>query len=67
MDKPRFMLRIFNGDRLINEYEFNDTMANALGAFFDECRRGGSVYLFIFDTEDREWDLVRKCDRPDFE
>lgn len=64
--KKHFNLCVFNGDRLFADYKFDDTLTNALFAFNDECRRGGSVYLYIFNDATKDWDEVQKLERPDY-
>lgn len=67
MKKNHFCLRVFNGERLINEYKFDDSLASAMLAFSDEVRRGGSVYLYIFNDATKDWDELKKCERPDYD
>lgn len=60
-----FLIQVFNGDRLVHEYELDGvTRYEAEQVWRDECRLGGSVYLLVKEPSG-EWLCIRKMTRRD--
>lgn len=62
----KFAITITNGDRVVSDREFvAETEAEAVAAFRDETRKGGSVYLYRIDDEGKAT-LIRSSEVPDY-
>lgn len=61
----KYAITVTNGDRIFSDREFSAASeAEALAAFRDETRRGGSVYLYRVEDGGKAT-LIAESETPD--